>query len=258
MADDSYGFTDVITPADLITTFPDLWPFASHQSYSSYGKSLRHKTLSNMNSNHEPSAIKIDAILVFNDPRDWALDAQIILDLLMSHQGYLGSISSKNATPSLPNRGWQQDGQPTLYFSNPDLLWAAAYHLPRMGQGAFREAFKGLWGAVTGGPEKGVELQMQMFGKPYQGTYEYAEKMLQAHRNELLRTSGGVDGGTQTGLKHVYMIGGEPNSPFFLTLPPGELSHTKKESSPLKTIPKATYKAQISTALPTAASGNRY
>ena len=222
MADRRYGFTDVITPADLITTFPNLWPFASYQSYASYGKSLRHKTLSNADSSRDPSAIKIDAIFVFNDPRDWALDAQIILDLLMSHQGYLGSISPKNASPSLPNRGWQSDGQPTLYFSNPDLLWAAAYHLPRMGQGAFREAFKGLWSAVTGGPETGVELEMQMFGKPYQGTYEYAEKMLQAHRNELLKTSG-VVGGTQGGLKNVYMIGGES---IRLALP--ELSHTER------------------------------
>ena len=201
-----YGFTNVIIPADLITTFPSLWPFASPSNYSSYAKSLSHRTLSARDGSHDSNAIKFDAILVFNDPRDWALDAQIILDLLMSHDGYLGSISSSNATSSLPNEGWQQDGQPSLYFSNPDLFWAAAYHLPRMGQGAFREAFRGLWNAVTGGPEKGVELKMQMFGKPYQGTYEFAEKMLQAHRSKLLGMDAAVGAGS--GLRKVYMVGG--------------------------------------------------
>ena len=197
----------MIIPADLITTFSTLWPFASPAFYSTYAKQLRHTTLSARDGSHDLNAIKIDAVLVFNDPRDWALDAQIILDLLMSHAGYLGSISSKNGDQSLPNRGWQQDGQPLLYFSNPDLFWAAAYHLPRMGQGAFREAFRGLWNAVTGGPEKGVELKIEMFGKPYQGTYEFAENRLQAYRNKILNLGTGVNTGNR--LKKVYMIGGE-------------------------------------------------
>ena len=197
----------MIIPADLITTFPTLWPFASPAHYSSYAKPLNLRTLSTRHGNHDSNAIKVDAVLVFNDPRDWALDAQIILDLLMSRAGYLGSISSKNGDQSLPNRGWQQDGQPLLYFSNPDLFWAAGYHLPRMGQGAFRESFQGLWNAVTGGPENGVQLEMQMFGKPYQGTYEFAERRLHAHRNKLLDLGLGLDSCNE--LKKVYMIGGE-------------------------------------------------
>ena len=47
-----------------------------------------------------------------------------------------------------------------LYFSNPDLLWASEYHLPRLGQGGFREALEGVWEAVTGGTEKGVKLEV--------------------------------------------------------------------------------------------------
>ena len=208
-SENSYGFTNVILPADLITSFGALWPFAAwaEGSYSSFAKSLRHnRTLSARDGSHGSDAIKIDAILVFNDPRDWALDAQIILDLLMSHAGYLGSLSAKNGDPSLPNRGWQQDDQPPLFFSNPDLFWAAQYHLPRMGQGAFREAFKGLWNAVTGGPEKGVELKVQMFGKPYQAAFDFAEKRLQAHRNKLMGLGTRED--TKNPLKKVYMVGG--------------------------------------------------
>ncbi|EDN08829.1 aspartyl-tRNA synthetase [Histoplasma mississippiense (nom. inval.)] len=91
----------------------------------------------------DPSkSLNIDAILVFNDPRDWALDIQIIIDILLSSQGIIGTYSSKNNNPDLPNRGYQQDGQPPLYFSNPDLLWAAQYHQPRLGQGAFKASLE--------------------------------------------------------------------------------------------------------------------
>lgn len=40
--------------------------------------------------------LKIDAIFVFSSPRDWGLDLQLILDLLLSHNGILGTSSPKN------------------------------------------------------------------------------------------------------------------------------------------------------------------
>ena len=119
----------------------------------------------------------------------------------MSSQGILGTYSSKNNNPDLPNRGFQQDGQPPLYFSNPDLWWAAAYHLPRLGQGGFREALEGVWAAVTGGPNTGVKLNKIMIGKPHQKTYAFAVKKLEAHRQSLLGE------GATTPLRRVYMIG---------------------------------------------------
>lgn len=208
----SYGFKNVLTPADLITTFPALWPFASPQGYESYARSLPNTELSPREyaPNDARHPVKVDAVFIFNDPRDWALDTQIILDLLLSHKGYLGSLSSKNDNPALPNRGYLQDHQPPLYFSNPDLFWAAAYHLPRLGQGGFREAFEGVWNAVTGGPEKGVRLEKRMFGKPTQGTFSFAERRLASHRKDLLgkgRTTIGLEG-----LKRVYMVGDNPES----------------------------------------------
>jgi len=145
--------------------------------------------------------LKIDAILVFHDPRDWALDMQLVIDILLSSRGIMGTYSSKNNDPNLPNRGFQQDGQPPIYFSNPDLWWAAEYHLPRLGQGGFREALEGVWAAVTGGPKMGVELERRMIGKPYQETYAFAAKKLEAHRRSLLGE------GASTPLKRVYMVG---------------------------------------------------
>lgn len=208
----SYGFTNVLTPADLITTFPALWPFATPQNYESYARPLAGRELSPKEyaPNDARNPVKIDGIFIFNDPRDWALDTQIILDLLLSHRGYLGSLSPKNSNPSLANKGYLQDGQPPLYFSNPDLFWAAAYHLPRLGQGGFREAFEGVWNAVTGGPEKGVHLEKRMFGKPHQGTFAFAEKRLASHRKTLLGK--GMTKIGMEGLKRVYMVGDNPES----------------------------------------------
>ena len=151
-------------------------------------------------------SLKIDAILVFNDSRDWGLDSTIILDALLSKKGIMGTLSEKNNRPDLPNKGYQQDGQPTLYFSNPDLWWAAKYHLPRFGQGGFREALRGLWAAVTGGSTEGVELQMQIAGKPYQRTYEFAEKRLREARERLF----GSESALRIPLRKVFMVGDNP------------------------------------------------
>ena len=182
-------------------------PFASPVNYSSQSRSLAGKNLASKDqTTFSPDSIKIDAILVFNDPRDWILDSQIILDLLLSHNGYLGTVSSRNNDSSLPNHGYQEDGQPPLYFSNPDLLWASDYHLPRLGQGGFKEAIEGIWEAMTGGSENGVELRARMFGKPHQGTYQFAERRLQAHRRKLIDHDGHDN--SNDGLRRVYMIGG--------------------------------------------------
>jgi ribonucleotide monophosphatase NagD (HAD superfamily) len=131
------------------------------------------------------ASLQIDAVFVYNDPRDWGLDAQIIKDVLLSTRGILGTLSAKNGDASLPNNGYQQDGQPPLYFSNPDLVWASKYPLPRLGQGGFREALEGIWSAITGGPVKGVHLHKTVMGKPYQATYEFAERQLVSHRRHL-------------------------------------------------------------------------
>ena len=202
----SYGFSNVMTSGDLITAYPSLWPLTNHQLYTSHARPLRRRIVpdSKLDNLEEKESLRVDAIFVFHDPRDWALDTQIILDLLLSHKGYLGSLSPKNGDASLPNRGYQQDGQPRLYFSNPDLWWASEYHLDRLGQGGFREAFEGIWNAVTGGTAKGVHLQKEIFGKPSYETYSFAERKLDAHRKMLL----GETGASKNTLQCVYMVGG--------------------------------------------------
>ncbi|EEP80660.1 HAD-superfamily subfamily hydrolase [Uncinocarpus reesii 1704] len=198
-----YGFKSVVTPADIFMAHPSIWPFS--KSFSDHYKNFA-QPVSRPVTGGSPGNLKVDAILVFNDPRDWALDIQVIIDLLLSHHGILGTYSEKNNREDLPNRGYQQDGQPKLYFSNPDLLWAAAYHLPRLGQGGFAAALHGVWDALTGGPAAGVKLQSTMIGKPHQSTYEFAEKRLLQQRESAFK------GADVVPLRDVYMIGDNPES----------------------------------------------
>lgn len=197
-----YGFKNVVTPGDIVTVYPEIWPFAKvfQEYYAGFAKPLPKPIIPH---HVGPDSLKIDAIFVYNDPRDWGLDASIVLDTLLSEGGYIGTLSKKNGDKKLPNNGYQQDGQPPLYYSNPDLWWAASYHLSRLGQGGFTAAFDGLWNSVTGG----AKLTKTIMGKPNQPTYEFAERRLRAHRKKLF---GNV--GLNDPLRKVYMIGDNPES----------------------------------------------
>lgn len=183
-------------PCDIYAADPTIWPF-----------SKAFLELHRANARPLPNPLPpFSAVFVYNDPRDWGLDLTVILDLLLSQGGKLGTLSPLNNRADLPNRGYQQDGQPELWFANPDLWWAAKHPLPRLGQGGFREALEGVWAAATGGSRMGVKLHKHVIGKPFHGTYEFAEKRLIQHRHDLFR------GQDMEPLKRVYMIGDNPES----------------------------------------------
>ncbi|KAK4232235.1 HAD-superfamily hydrolase [Podospora fimiseda] len=205
-----YGFRNVLTPADIFAAQPSVFPFqavnkAEEKGLVSLPKPIFVKTPTEPNSTELAKHLKIDAMFVLNDPRDWALDIQIFADLLLSHQGYMGTYSPRNGNRSVANCGWQQDGQPKLYFSNSDLLWSASYHLPRFGQGAFQYALAGIWNRIT----DGHELQRSCIGKPFAETYRFAERKLNAHWKKNRRIT---KNNAATELKSVYMIGDNPES----------------------------------------------
>lgn len=190
-----YGFMNVITPADILKSYPTFWPFDPllDTAYSATAKPL------------PEVPPRIDAIFVYNDPRDWALDIQIIVDLLLSDGGVLGTYCPQNGDKSLPNDGWQTGKQPQLFFSNPDLFWSTAYNQPRLGQGALQAALVGIWREITGGKE----LKRRTMGKPSRQTYEYAERVLNAHWGNMV----GRDGGDKAApLRRVYMVGDNPET----------------------------------------------
>ncbi|KAM0253276.1 hypothetical protein ACHAQJ_007372 [Trichoderma viride] len=198
-----YGFARAVTAADIIEANDKVYPFDNlRESLHSESRPLPDgkivsNTIDPYSKDVPADTLKVDQILVWNDPRDWSLDIQVIHDLLISHRGYMGTISDKNGNSSLPNKGWQQDGQPQLWISNLDLLWKTEYPVNRFGTGAFVEALKGVWAASTGG----AELQFSALGKPFQHTYQYAHDRL-LHQEK----------GETRPLKRVYMIGDNPES----------------------------------------------
>lgn len=188
----------VITPGDIWAKHPDIWPF-SHLLKDYYTKHARPLP---------DGMLKIDAMFVFSDPHDWALDTQLFLDLLLSEKGVVGTLSSKNGDTSLPNRGWYQEGQPKLIFSNPDMFWASSYPQPRLGQGGFRAALQGVWDEVT----NGAELPKLVIGKPTKTTYRYAENVLNSYRHKLLSGTSPLGKEPVAPLKRVFMVGDNAES----------------------------------------------
>ena len=224
----SYGFQHAITPADILLAHPSIWPFARPflDHYRTFARPLPQPLVttrlpsSSLPTLSPSTNLQISSILVFNDPRDWGLDATIILDLLLSHRGFLGTRSPLLPSPDLPNHGYQQDGQPSLWYSNPDLLWASSYHQPRLGQGGFRESFEGLWKSITTSASSphGIPLQKRIIGKPYFETYSFADKILNNYRKHLLSQSPSPSSnstppnGASAELERVYMLGDNPAS----------------------------------------------
>lgn len=174
---ESYGFKNAIIPGDIIAWDPSVVPF----------RTLTEEELSHCRP-RDFSKLKIDAIFVFADSRDWAGDQQIILDLLLSKNGLMGTRSDT------------LDEAPPIYFSNPDILWATPNVLPRYGMGALRMCIEALYREATNGkPFKCTQL-----GKPYSMTYEYATKILTEWR--------AIEHGIDEPPRHIYMVGDNPES----------------------------------------------
>ncbi|KAK4981785.1 hypothetical protein LTR50_007883 [Elasticomyces elasticus] len=119
---EGYGFKDVVTPGDIIKDNPDTTPFRKLTGEEHNDSRLR-----------DFSKVDIEAIFVFADSRDWAGDQQIILDLLMSENGRLGTRSKTF-----------EDGPP-VFFSHNDVVWSASHDLTRLGMGALRLSLEAMF-----------------------------------------------------------------------------------------------------------------
>lgn len=221
----SYGLDPqkVLTTSDIQKQHPLINPFPELTSahHSTHGRIQEEFTAED----------RIAAVFVFSSPRDWCLDIQVCLDLLLSRGGVLGTRSAKNGDARLPGRGYQQDGQPRLYFCNPDFEWATQYHLPRLAQGGFRAALEGVWLRATEGQ---AGLRAWTCGKPTSTTYRYAERVLEENHRRAVSDrddgAGGAGAGAAAKLRRVYMIGDNPKSDICGALAADEESHLEWRS----------------------------
>lgn len=176
----SYGFKDVITTQQIVAANPVIQAFPNlTATMAGYNRMLDGRV---------DITKKFDGIFTFHDSYDFSTDAQVVVDLLVSKEGQLGTrrdIDNFDGNPSIP-----------IYFSCADLQWAADYNLPRFGQGAFIETVRTLYKALTK-----HELKDTVIGKPTKFTYGYADKLLKAQARALGATVSGV-----------WMVGDNQNS----------------------------------------------
>ena len=156
---ESYGFKNVYTPLDILKWNPAVSPY--HDLTEEETQCCRHDV--------DFSKTPIDAILVFADSRNWAADQQIILELLLSKNGVMGTESKT------------YDEGPEIYFAHSDFIWATNYKLNRYGMGALQVSIAALYKEHTG-----HELKVHRFGKPQAGTFRFANKILSKWRKGML------------------------------------------------------------------------
>ncbi|CAK9438433.1 uncharacterized protein LODBEIA_P26570 [Lodderomyces beijingensis] len=197
-----YGFKDVVMPIDIVKANKSVSP---HCMYTTHDFELYAKPVDL----DKP----IDAILVFNDPRDMSSDIQIVQDLLNSQNGVCGTKRSIKSVadptePSIP-----------ILFSNNDYVYANDFPLPRFGQGAFRIITETLYNH-TNKLEPSQNLQSLIMGKPFKLQYDFAHHVLidwnekissgDTESQQILPYLGEVP--EQTPFKKIYMVGDNPES----------------------------------------------
>ena len=86
-----YGFRDVVVPNDIVAWDESIAPYRTFGPWER--ASARPRDFNNCN---------IEAILVFSDSRDYATDYQIIIDLLRSENGRLGTTAKDPTSQRIP------------------------------------------------------------------------------------------------------------------------------------------------------------
>lgn len=199
-----YGFNKVITSADIFVEDSSLHPFPELTQDALRAKGRVWNEIESIDVPIKQTPIA--AIMVWSSPRDWCLDLQLVLDLLLSEGGLVNTKSPKNGNSAFENNGYLQDNQPPLYFCNPDFEWATQASQPRLAQGAFKAALEGMWNEKTGG----AELKAIVCGKPTEVTYNYGEQALERWSNR--ERDDETDTEKQFEIGTVYMIGDNPAS----------------------------------------------
>ncbi|OBZ66089.1 putative CDP-alcohol phosphatidyltransferase class-I family protein C22A12.08c [Grifola frondosa] len=209
---EGYGFKQAFTPLDVLAWNPSVWPFyditpAERESTKVQMFSLPLRPRTDARQPADFSTIPITAVIVFHDPRNWALDIQILLDLIRS-RGRIGAphpppgaapCSSYSATRT-------SSGSPTSRSRASDRARSARRSRPctrRVSRHACRAE---LTRFVHAGAD-GTTYPYVQFGKPTRATYEFAEAALKRRLAELQSSSA-----AQPSDPNIYMVGDNPES----------------------------------------------
>lgn len=164
----AYGFNKVIHTTQVASAFPSAVPFSAIQQRPPNSRCLV------ADEGYGTRRMPIEAILVMNDPCDWYRDAQLIVDCLLT-----GGILDGTVTDDSINR------MPSLYFSNPDILWANDFGRSRFGQGAFSLIVETLYKQGSSSLNQPFPLIPTFYGKPNSAPYRLAEVILAKQAREM-------------------------------------------------------------------------
>jgi len=166
-----YGFQSVTDLRDLCQRYPQLNPKKKYQEQPP---------------SNGDNDLQFDCIFITSEPSDWGEALQVLMDILISENGLIGTIRSDFTVPP-----------PMTVCCNPDYSYRDQYTTPRLTNGAFTSCLKTLYNERTGGT-----LQPLVYGKPLKPIYEYAMDKLRRQR--------GMDKGEI--FDEVYCIGDNENS----------------------------------------------
>ncbi len=175
---EQYGFHDIIVPNDIVAWDTSIAPyrvFTDEERASSRPRDF--------------SKINIEAILVFSDSRDYATDMQIIVDLLRSENGRLGTVAADPVSAANTH----------LLLTRRHAMPSTEHPIPRMSQGTFRIGLEAMYKALTG-----VDLDRVVYGKPEMATYKYADEVMASWMEQIH--------GEERIPDNIYMVGDNPAS----------------------------------------------
>ena len=93
-----------------------------------------------------------------SDPMVWEENLQLISDFLISKDGIPGTMRNKNENQYVK-----------FYMTNPDIVYADEFPLPRIAQGSFLHCLRTLYKLMYNS-----EFDCVQYGKPEKITFEYA------------------------------------------------------------------------------------
>jgi len=170
---ESCGFRNVVTSEELWKQHPMLWPDMRPCD------SIEHVDIPEL---HD---LKFDAMAVFYPADNWYRDLQIAVDVAKGRGRIAeGAHLEDHSDVDFP-----------IFAAGPDLEYAAEWHAPRFGSGAFISCFQHLLAETSS-----TAPAVQVCGKPHGMTYAYAEDLLM-HKMQDAES-----------LQRIYMVGDNPET----------------------------------------------